>query len=279
MKLTRRKLAAVAGIRHCRWPRQQAANPPPRAGRRSDRPPAIACKANAAALAASPHSPWPPNRPSSSRPEEHAMAAIGTDIFFATIAELNAAPQSQGILRRGTGARLLRPAGAARPALQRAGACRSRRRPCARPRRSIRTSSADAYARPAAGHSVRRQGSARLRRAAHHLGREALRRPGVRLQRHGHRQALRRGRRAHRQALHGGTGRRRRLPLPVRLAHRPRPESVGPHALVRRLVQRIGRRRRRRTGAVRHRLGDFGLHRHAGVLLRRHRRCAPPTDW
>ena len=78
------------------------------------------------------------------------------------------------------------------------------------------------------------------------------------------------GRGAHRQALHGGTRRRRRLPSSLRLVHRPRPQSVGPHALVGRILQRIGHRRRRRPGAVRDRLGDFGVHRHAGVLLRRH---------
>src|SRR2546423_9754495 len=32
----------------------------------------------------------PPNRPSSSKPEDKPMAAIGTDVFFATIPELNA---------------------------------------------------------------------------------------------------------------------------------------------------------------------------------------------
>ena len=55
----------------------------------------------------------------------------------------------------------------------------------------------------------------------------------------------------------------RRLPFPSASFTAPA-SIVGPHPLVWRFLQRIGRRRRRRYGALRHRLGDFGLHRHSG---------------
>ena len=63
---------------------------------------------------------------------------------------------------------------------------------------------------------------------------------GVRLHRHRHRQAREDRRRAHRQARHGGTGGRRRLPLRGGIAVRPGPQSVGSHALVGRIVERLG---------------------------------------
>ena len=74
------------------------------------------------------------------------MASIGTDIFFATIAELNARPQSRGILRRRPGARLRRTARSDSARAITRWPCRCPRKPCARPRRWIRTSSASAIA-------------------------------------------------------------------------------------------------------------------------------------
>ena len=88
-----------------------------------------------------------------------------------------------------------------------------------------------------------------------------------------------RGRRAHRQTRHGGTGGRRRISLRLGLADRAGAESLGPHALVRRFVERLGGRRGRGPGDVRHRLGNFRLDRHARLVSAASPACAPLTDW
>ncbi len=63
------------------------------------------------------------------------------------------------------------------------------------------------------------------------------------------------GRYSRGQAIHGRTRRRRRLPLSFRVPDRPRLESLGSHPLVRRILQRLGYRGRSRPGALRDRLG------------------------
>ena len=68
----------------------------------------------------------------------------------------------------------------------------------------------------------------------------------------------------------GRAGGRRRIPLRFRIAHRSRPESVGPHALVGRIVQRTRCGGSCRPRPVRDRVGDLGVDRHARVVLRRH---------
>ena len=45
--------------------------------------------------------------------------------------------------------------------------------------------------------------------------------------------------------------------------------GVGPHALVGRIFERAGGGRGRRADPVRHRIGDVGIYRDAGILLRR----------
>ena len=59
----------------------------------------------------------------------------------------------------------------------------------------------------------------------------------------------------------------------------PGTESVGSHALVGRILERIRRSRWRRAGAVRDRLGNLGIDPHARGLLRRYRRCVPLMAW
>ena len=108
------------------------------------------------------------------------MAALDNDVFFATIKQLN-----QRLLAREFSAVELARAFALRleqlgprynalalplvqEAIRQAQGCRWRPQ--------TRTS-----ARPSARHSLRREGPAELRRATHHLGRQTLRRPGLRL--------------------------------------------------------------------------------------------------
>ena len=143
MKLTRRKLAAA--LVSATAVAAQQPQPAARSRRRSE-----GCAATA-------------SRPTPTRSPRHAaahghraglpvqglrriMAAIGTDTFFATIAELNARLEGQGILRRGPGARLRRSPGTASARATTRWRCRCRRKPSARPRTWIRTSSASACA-------------------------------------------------------------------------------------------------------------------------------------
>ena len=69
-------------------------------------------------------------------------------------------------------------------------------------------------------------------------------------------------------------GGRRRLPLRRGFADRAGPESVGSHAMERRIVERLGRRDGGGPGDVRARIGNVRLDPHAQRLLRRHRTAA-----
>jgi hypothetical protein len=101
-----------------------------------------------------------------------------------------------------------------------------------------------------------------------HLGRAAIRRTGIRFQRHHHRQAGRGGRSAHREAGDGGTGGRRRVPLRLGVPHGAGAKSLGPYPLGGRIVERIGGRGGGGAGDVRHRVGDLGFDYYPGVVLR-----------
>ena len=116
------------------------------------------------------------------------MAELGNDIFFATIPELNAR-----LVAKEISAEELARAFATR--LEQLGP-RYNALALPLPQQALRRAKAvDAEIKrgrlrgPAARHSLRRERPARYRGTAHHLGREALRRPGLRLQRHRHRQA------------------------------------------------------------------------------------------
>ena len=105
---------------------------------------------------------------------------------------------------------------------------------------------------PLQGIPVRGEGSDRLRRSSHDVGSQALRRPGLRLQRRGDRRSSWNRSGAHWKARHGGTCGRRRLPLSAAaVLTRPRTQSVGPNALVGRIFQRSARRGSGRARAVR----------------------------
>ena len=157
------------------------------------------------------------------------MAELGSEIFFAGIAELNRmvrAKETTAVdLARAFGRRLetLGPRynALALPLTERA----------IRQAKAVDAGDqARAFARPAARHPVRRQGSAERGRTDHHLGRASVRRAGFRLRRHGDPETGERRRAAGGQTGHGGTGRRAGLPLRFRVADRAGAESLGPHA-------------------------------------------------
>ena len=73
-----------------------------------------------------------------------------------------------------------------------------------------------------------------------------------------------------RQTRHGGAGRGRRLPLRFGFDDRAGTQSVGQDAMERGIVERVGRGGCGGAGYVRVGVGDFGLHHHAGCILRRY---------
>ena len=113
--------------------------------------------------------------------------------------------------------------------------------------------------RPAARHSLRRQGSAGRRGRAHELGSAAVSEPDVARGCDGGPTASGRGCGAGGQAGDGRARRRHGVQPGVRELHRPRPLTLGSGPLVRRVLQRIGVGGRRRTGSLRDRLGDLGI--------------------
>ena len=130
------------------------------------------------------------------------------------------------------------------------------------------------YRGAAPRHPVRREGSARHRRRADHLGRGAAAQTGLRLRRHRDPQASRRRRHPARQTRHGRARRLVRLQQRRRQFHRPVQDAMELRFLVGRLIVRLRRLRRRRPVRLRRRLGNFRLHHHARGLLRRVRIAA-----
>ena len=213
-------------------------------------------------------------RDSCSSPRSSPWPPIPDDIFFASITEINQKLEGKEFLRGRTDARVS--AIVWKRSARDTTHSRSR---CARKRSRAAKDVDDDIKRerfrgPLQGIPFGAKDLLSVCQASHHLGREALRRPGLRLHRHGAEEDRQARRHSDRQARHGGTRRRPQLSLRQRFADRPGFESLGPHALVGRIVQRLGNRGGRGPGDVRARIGNVGLHPDAQRVLRRHRTAA-----
>src|SRR5579862_3823390 len=102
------------------------------------------------------------------------------------------------------------------------------------------------------------------------MGRETVRRTGLRLRCHRAGETGKSRRAIDRQTGDGGTGRRWRIPLPGRVFVRTGLESVGHQTLVRRIVERFGERGGGGPGSVRARFGNQWVHPFAVRLLWSH---------